>query len=174
MSNTICNDKNSGDSQLVGKQITAELMKIQTQLKCDEIINLTKDTQHESVPSCSAQNSTQNVDGDWQKVHYNRRRKMIVGNNKDISVKGVPKTADLHVYRLDLGTTMEDLRELLKDTFPEVICESLTPKYPDRYASFKVTIYEENFKKAMNPDVWPDGACVSRFFQLRRKKIVTR
>ena len=168
---TINNDKNSGDSLLIGKQITADLLDIQTQLKCNEIINLVKDTQEQPGPSHPKQNQGRNVDTEWQKVQYKRRRNMIVGKNKDIAVKGVPKIALLHVYRVDLGTTTAELRELLKGTFPEVICESLTPKHPELYASFKVSIYEENFSKAMNPDVWPDGACVSRFFQLRRSMI---
>lgn len=33
-------------------------------------------------------------------------------------------------------------------------------KYPEKYSSFKVTIVEENFKKAMNPAVWPYGTYV--------------
>lgn len=93
---------------------------------------------------------------------------MVIGNNKDSVVKGVPKLVNLHVSRVDLGTSTTDLNELLKNSFPEVSCESLTPKYPNIYSSFKVTIFEDNFRKAMDPKLWPDGACISRFFQKRK------
>lgn len=167
-------EKELGRSHLSCKQISADLMKIQTQLKCNEIINLAKDEQKEPPASCSNENPMQNADGEWKQVHHNRRRKTIIGKNKEISVKGVPKMAVLHVYRVDLNTTTADLSALLKDTFPEVTCEYLTPKHPDLYVSFKVSIYEENFRNAMNPDVWPAGACVSRFFQFRKSTTVNQ
>ena len=124
------------------------------------------------MPSCSKGNPHDNIGSQWTQVTHSksaasRRKRMIVGNNKESTIKGVRKLAYLHVCRVDLGTSAMDLQDSLKFDFPEVQCESIQPKYPNLYLSFKVTIFEENFKKAMNPNVWPDGACISRFFQKR-------
>lgn len=152
------------------KQISAELLNIQSELKCNEIINLTNDIQT-NTSSCSNDEFHKNVENQWSVATYNkptnRRRKMIVGSNKDSSIKGIRKFVHLHVCRIDLGTTASDLQELLKNSFSEVLCESIKPKYPNLYSSFKVSIFEENFRNAMNPKIWPDGACISRFFQKR-------
>ncbi|KAG5873036.1 hypothetical protein JTB14_032734 [Gonioctena quinquepunctata] len=95
----------------------------------------------------------------------------IIGNNTNLAVKGVPKLVTLHVYRVDKGTTVNDLHTLLQKKFREVVCEALTPKFPEMYASFKVKILEENFEKAMDPNIWPAGACVSKFFHWRPKTV---
>lgn len=38
------------------------------------------------------------------------------------------------------------------------------------YSSFKVKIASSNFKKAMDPKVWPLGAIITRFLYPRKKK----
>lgn len=115
-----------------------------------------------------------NNDGDWNLVANKRRKaKMLVGtgteNTNLTNVKGVPKTIDLHVYRINPGTTSEDLKALLRPHFPEVATTSLESRNPDVYSSFKVTIYQENFEKSMDASIWPRNCCVRRFLYLRRK-----
>lgn len=83
-------------------------------------------------------------------------------------VKGVASLIDLHVYRIAPGTKPEVLEEYLRPNFSEVVCETLESKNAKLYSSFKVKILKENFDKAMDPSIWPQNACVSRF--LYRKK----
>lgn len=66
-------------------------------------------------------------------------------------------------------TSIESLTLLLKGNFPEVVCEAITPKHPDVYTSFKVKILETNFRKAMNPELWPLGACIGRFLDMKTR-----
>lgn len=94
----------------------------------------------------------------------------MVGNNTEVTIKGVPKFAELHVHRIDINTTAEKLSSRLKPSFPEVECESITSKHPELYTSYKVKIFEDNFEKAMTPEVWPSGACISRLFTSRKLK----
>lgn len=61
------------------------------------------------------------------------------------------------------------MKNLLAEQFPEVLCEQLIGKNNKQYSSFKVTIYESNFRKAMDPSIWPDGACIGKFFHIRHK-----
>lgn len=90
----------------------------------------------------------------------NRKKDMVVGKCVSGPIKGVPKFVSLHVYRVDIGTNPSYLRDLLQIHFPEVTYEAITPHL---YTSFKVNIYEESFKKAKNPEVWPKGTCESVF-----------
>lgn len=96
----------------------------------------------------------------------------ITGNLKHISnIKVVPKKSFLYVSRLYPSTKCEDVVKLLKNEFPEVLCETLTTKYPEHYAFFKVTLNLNNLSRAMNPDFWPNGCYVSRFFRPRVQPI---
>nr|CAH7758009.1 unnamed protein product [Callosobruchus chinensis] len=149
----------------------------------NEIIHLNDDTalpRPASLIASKTRNQPQSgvvdAEGDeeWTQVKRRYKRKnTVVGNGEDSDIKGVPSYTQLHVYRLNKDTTMQSLTEFLKVTFPEVICEAMASKYPDLYSSFKVQIYSKNFKKAMDPKVWPSGACVNRFLELRKKLTAT-
>nr|XP_023028606.1 uncharacterized protein LOC111516703 [Leptinotarsa decemlineata] len=107
---------------------------------------------------------TSQSQGAWKEVAKKRKRSLVIENNKETgSVKVVPKHVSLHVYRLDPQTTVNELQQSLVGSFPEVNCEALNSKFPSIYFSFKVTFYEDNFKKVMDPEEWPYGACVNRF-----------
>lgn len=83
------------------------------------------------------------------------------------TLKSVPKKAFLHVSRMVPGTKAEDLAAFLKPKAPEVECEVLQSKYPDKYTSFKVTVDLHSLEKLKNAEDWPDGTRVSRFFHKR-------
>nr|CAH7749266.1 unnamed protein product [Callosobruchus chinensis] len=154
------------------KHVASAILKEQTKLKFNEIINLTKDQRDgkaASEPGSSSMKQTVSAGvedhsgGEWKKVERKpRKNNVVIGNRGDTNIKGVPKYTYLHVYRIDKETTVESLTALLANHFPEVICESITPKHPEMYSSFRIGIYDRNFRKAMDPSIWPSGACVSR------------
>ncbi|CAG9819809.1 unnamed protein product [Phaedon cochleariae] len=115
-------------------QLSNELLKIETERKCQEVINLA--SLDRSPP---LDNLASNESNSWTEVrkkkHSNRRR--IVGNNREDTVKGVPKQVELHVYRVDKDTSIESFTDSVKKNFPEAECESLNSKHPDSYKSFK-------------------------------------
>nr|CAI5849485.1 unnamed protein product [Callosobruchus analis] len=162
------------------KHVTSAILNEQTKLKFNEIINLTKDQRDGQAASEPGSSSMKRIvstgaeddsGGEWKKVERKpRKRNVVIGNRDDTNIKGVPKYTYLHVYRIDKATTVELLlTKLLANHFPEVICESITPKHPEMYSSFRIGIYDRNFRKAMDPEIWPSGACVSRFLFLKRK-----
>ncbi|KAK9695825.1 hypothetical protein QE152_g32305 [Popillia japonica] len=55
----------------------------------------------------------------------------------------------LHVSRVDRSTSAEDLKVVLSGVFPEVTCEAMSSKFPEICSSFKVGIYDEDFKKKL-------------------------
>lgn len=117
-----------------------------------------------SVNSIKSHSSSTN---EWNTVFNKRKRSSVIigtNNSNSASLKGVPKTAVLHVYRVSPDTTSDILKSFVQPHFPEVICDTIKSRFPDKYASFKVTIHEKNFKRAMDPSIWPEDACVQRFF----------
>lgn len=103
----------------------------------------------------------------------NNMRDPIVGElqTDKAMLKAVPRRTCLHVTRLHPQTTSEDVTESLKEDLPGVVCEQLRSRFPESYASFKVTIDQDDLNKAMTPLLWPKGTFVRRFFQRRRREI---
>lgn len=124
--------------------------------------NLMEEIQHLEV---------KDKENEWLPVgpRNNRRRRFVIGRGVDsTNIKTIPKYRSLHVTRLAPNTKPEDLKNNLVDKFPEVTCEEIASKHPEIYASMKVTINQDNFKKAWNREVWPNGAVISQFFTKRR------
>lgn len=124
-----------------------------------------------NAPDQKEQSAVAREPEQWSKV-LGRKRRIVTGNSNSLGdIKGVPKLIALHVYRINPNTTASNLETHLKKQFPEVICESLNSKHPELYASFKIKVSEENFEKAMNPTIWPYGACIQRFLEIKKKDL---
>nr|CAH7724119.1 unnamed protein product [Callosobruchus chinensis] len=131
----------------------------------------------EEAKSCKTVNELTNSihsgrDDGWTEVKQrNRKPKQIIGtqiqSNGSLPM-GIPKMAILHVSRLAPSTTSGAMKQYLAPNFPEAIVEDHQSRNPDKYISFKISIYEKNFKMAMNPEMWPQDCYVQRFF-FRRK-----
>lgn len=159
---------------VTNKQLSRDLINAECQLALDKYINLAKDDKVLPVePPTATQSIRRNPGANQCKdAPRKKRRRSIITGSSDIltgRVKGVPRMVALHVYRVSPFTTARDLEELLHSNFPEVSCEVITSKHPNIYSSFKVNIFESNFKAAMNPKLWPYGTCIQRFFEIARK-----
>ncbi|XP_072401867.1 uncharacterized protein [Diabrotica undecimpunctata] len=147
--------------EVTKKDVSEAILQVTTEQKLNEYIYVGESNQEKS---------------EWTEVDRRKKRKhLVVGKNTEMilngkEIKGVHKLIDLHVYRVDPDMTAENMRELMKTTFPEVKVESLKSKHPDIYSSFKVTIFNNNFKEAMSPKIWPCGAHVQRFFHVTPRK----
>lgn len=105
---------------------------------------------------------------------YDRRvNRPIVGSKaveKGCGIKAAVAYSHLHLYRLHPETTIENVKMYLLKDFPEVLVEKLNSAHPDVYSSFKISVSEINQQRAMDPDLWPEGARINRFFLARRKQ----
>lgn len=163
---------------------TFQQLEIETRQKCSEIMNLVdnanfqldsdKITETSQEDPHSIKNTTSEKEP-WKTVasRKNKNKQLrIVGSNSSSNmladIKGVPKFVDLHVYRLQPTTTKDDLESFLRPHFPEVSCSAMTSRHPHLYSSFKVKIFGNHFSKAMEPTLWPENACVSRFLYLKK------
>ena len=107
----------------------------------------------------------------YKKPTTDKRTYGITGtrNTDNGSLRAAERKIQLYVSRLHPNTTAEDVTDYLKEKFPEVHCEKSQSKFPDSYSSFKVTISEYNYKFIMNPEIWPNGVYINKFFRPRRE-----
>ena len=121
-------------------------------------------------------NTLSTVEIPWTEVvRRNKAKRQEVVGKKTLEtnsrLRGVPKSISLHVYRLAPDTKIDEIVEYLKPTLPVLACEQLQSRNPLIYSSFKIDISDENLEVALNPDTWPDNACVRRFFSQSRKQL---
>lgn len=129
-----------------------------TRSKLTEVINLTNDSQS-SV--------------EWKKVKYGKRGSQTVIGKKSDNDQGGLRAAESfsywHVYRLHPSTSRDDVENYLKTEFPGICVENLVSSNPKQYSSFKLTVREDDEKRILNPELWPSGARINRFFLSRKK-----
>lgn len=168
---TVRFESENGDSDVnINKQtITSEKVRnaihsAQKHQKLNSIINLGGDS---GFPKTS---NTPGVN-EHRRNNYGNRNQPIVGKkviNESSGLKAAVRKAFLHVYKLHPDTELDTLTAYLQPTFPEVKIEKITSLRPEHYSSFKVEVDFDNMEKIKDPELWPAGTCVNRFFH--RKK----
>lgn len=140
------------------RKVAAAVHEAATRAKCQEVITL-GETEREAP-------------NEWKIVSKRRktrnRNMPVVGeieHTVSSTLRAAPRKAHFHVYRLAPETTEENVIQHLKVKFPEVECQGLKSRYPDQYASFKVTVRSEFAQEIIKPSCWPRGACINKFFQ---------
>lgn len=97
--------------------------------------------------------------------------KPIVGTNmkpdNNVKLSAVPRKTYLHVWNAAPETDEDLIKQYMveKSTDTNIVCEKLTAK--GNYASFKVCIDQSSFDTWMDPNMWPTGIRVNRFFHRR-------
>lgn len=123
--------------------------------------------------------SSVNNDNGWSIVkpkksnRYSKNSKNmgIVGSAKIENVSAVTKKSVLFVSRLSVQTQLDVLQNYVRNYFPEAECSVLKSKFPEHYSSYKIIVDSVNYEAAMDPEKWPTGAFVSKFFQKRSASV---
>lgn len=103
----------------------------------------------------------------WQLVK--KRKKPQLGKLSGSSLKIAPRRllpADLFISRLSPETSERDLNDFVKLQFShatDIVCTKLKTRF-DTYSSFRITMTGISFKDSLNPENWPDGVLIKRFF----------
>lgn len=108
------------------------------------------------------------------KILPKKSSKPLVGTQKTNTLNVVPKIkfSHLHVTRLSPDTTVDELKNYFQQHKQDVTCEKLNSKQPEVYSSFKVTLPAEVLDIVLNPEFWPVGVAVNRFFPKRRQQVL--
>lgn len=94
---------------------------------------------------------------------------VIRGENKEIKdLRAAPRLAYLHVFRLCPKTTAEDVSRYIGQLCTGVAVEMLASRHPEEYSSFKLVVPFQHLEVLKNPNVWPAGTNIKKFFLPRR------
>lgn len=108
-------------------------------------------------------------DGKTSRLNMRSRRARIpepvIGSNEgDGTVCAVEKLGYLFVYRMNPETTEDGLGEYLKNAAPKIKFQCSLVKKTDMSSSFRVSFPLSCLREVYEPDIWPKGAAVRRFF----------
>lgn len=117
-------------------------------------------------------NQTNKVQAPSPKVEKppSRRNYGIAGiANTNNPFQAAPRKSWLHIWNANISTSKDDITKFVKNiiTSEDIICDKLISK--GAYASFKVGVEETQLLTLLNPEIWPEGIYVKRFFHQRRK-----
>ena len=85
-------------------------------------------------------------------------------------IKAMDKKAHLHLYHLHNDVTTDNIIEYLQSLkFENCIVTKLQSKYPQSYASYRITAPFNLLNEISNQDIWPEGAKIQRYFFHRAK-----
>lgn len=127
--------------------------------------------------------NTKSADGteDWHVVKRKGRQgengrrsstEIIRGDNEKVeNLCAAPKMAYLHISRLYPTTTADDVTRYLNQLCKGVIVERLESRQPEIYSSFKLTASFDSLEILRNPNTWPKGATIKRFFHRRHRGV---
>lgn len=89
------------------------------------------------------------------------------GNIRTVKTKLVSVFATKFTPDLDVDTLTKYLKDKLRQ---EVTCLKINSGH-GRFSSFKITAECKDVKDLYDPDLWPEGAFVRRFYEVRKPKI---
>lgn len=117
---------------------------------------------------------------EWESQRKRKQRfsrSIVYGNlTGGTMFKGVTKYTDYHVFNCDREMRVEELSKYLTEEIkiPNIICEKMDSKHPDRYSSFKISVPVNHVEAFKDPNIWPEYVCINRFEnRFFRKKSLT-
>lgn len=143
---------------IIKQDVSRALQNVETRRICEKVINL---------------------ESDKKEMHSRRtpraNRSILVGSGADMGTcpfRSAPliKFNEYHVTNFEVGVTDEALGAYLKTFAPNVAVKKLVSRYPDKYASFKITVPRDEAEKLLVSEIWPSNVVLNRFFPARRPR----
>ena len=106
---------------------------------------------------------------EWQLVNGRRKKKdTIRGVKISGAVKGVRKTMDVYVGRLDSSVTCDDLKSYINDEISVNMISCICLSSADaQVKSFKVTVYAEDRDMLLDENLWPEMFLYVSIFRVK-------
>ena len=80
------------------------------------------------------------------------------------TIKMAQRKSSLFVSRFAPDISEETILNIVKEVAPEAVCEKQISKFPGSYSSFRIDVNQSNYVVVSNPELWPEGTFISRFF----------
>ena len=88
-----------------------------------------------------------------------------------VSWRGADLTTELYIGNVSLDVTVEDARAAIREMGVGVV--ELEPiRRHHHFQSFRLRLRKADVEKIKNPDFWPDGIVIRRFFRGKGKSTV--
>ena len=98
-----------------------------------------------------------------------KRPTVIVGKGSSSASKSAPEPSrDVFLYRIDNATDEQNIVDYLTGkniTARQVTCMF---KHESAFKSFKITVAVSNFQQLLDPNVWPEGVRIRKFYQSKQ------
>ncbi|KAG5891887.1 hypothetical protein JTB14_021146 [Gonioctena quinquepunctata] len=115
-STNIVSKQRPTDNNFVSKtEVSAAVMQSEHQMKLDTYIHLVSD---DDVQNAAGSNQREETKETRKKTQ--EKRDLLIGSNKEETLRGVPKHTSLLVYRIDQKKTAEEMKSILKPHFTEI------------------------------------------------------
>ena len=102
--------------------------------------------------------------------HRSYRVRNISGTKRSATLSGVPKVLDVFVGGCELSSTHHQIEEYCKSSGIDLKgCEPLETK-SRWYKSYKISVLLSHRDKLLQPEFWPEGIFVRKFFKARSKQ----
>ncbi|KAK9752996.1 hypothetical protein QE152_g3783 [Popillia japonica] len=112
--------------------------------------------------------TTTAAEDEFKLVGSRRKRKtnIIRGSaENNLTIRAVKRLCHMHVYGLAVETSETDLKSyLVSCNVRDVSCERLQARRPNDYSSFKVSCELDDMDIMKDPNIWPKGTKINRFF----------
>ena len=122
----------------------------------------------------SAEPGTAGTNDQWKIQNRRRPRpKPIQGSYKSQAAGHTWSAAprDIFIYHADIGTTTDDIKELINETSKVNVLEVEQKNHTESYyASFRVSVRRNEYEEATKPEYWPDGWSIREYFRPRAKR----
>ena len=124
------------------------------------------------MPSCegkSNQGNRKEPDG----FTFPKKKKgptvIVRKGSSSASIKSAPEPSrDVFLYRIDTAIDEQNIVDYLTEkniTARQVTCMS---KHESAFKSFKITVAVSNFQQLLDPNLWPEGVRIRKFYQSKQ------
>lgn len=162
--NDVAGSNTQVPTQQIAKNIvTSAIHNAKAEQVCHEIVNLTNDKRP------------------FRNENGTRSRNILVGNNENLEncpFKAARSSAEnkrndnniksYHVTNLEPNVDDKELLKYLQNIAPHVRLEKLNSRYPQSYASFKVSVPADESDCILKSDIWPSYVVLNHFFRSRK------
>ena len=120
--------------------------------------------------------SSENQDNKERKTFYSRRSRRknssaaITGSkNTNLSFKGIERTVDVFIGRVQVSSTTEDICDYIKRNFEIDVHKVIKLDIKsENYNCFKVNINLKDREKLFSSELWPEGVVVNKFYSKKK------
>lgn len=125
-----------------------------------------------------AQQVNKNSDNEWIEVKSRRSRRTSPSNvirgtaipgSSTCFLSAAERKSYLHLYYLQIGTTVEQVMGHLATICPGDDCSAESLKSRGDYASFKLTVPTKHVNKYLSPEYWAKDVCIKPWHSGFRK-----